>query len=272
MGRHKGIMLARVPGQMLARCNSTGIPTAHHQPNVEPVGSIPSIELLQHPLPSCQQMMLRTTHSRVSPIKSTTQQSLPSSLCSSAVRSELLTCADLLQHLANSIELTDSLARILRQKIDPTVTCVVLASRPQDREMPADSATESSHGDQCRPEKRSREDVASASAASKGKSSKCQHGRRRSQCKECGGSNICQHGRRRSQCKECGGSSICQHGRRRSVCKECGGGGICQHGRIRSECKECGGSSICQHRRQRSQCSECKGKEHAHSKTIGRER
>merc|ERR1712166_1279725 len=221
MGRHKGIMLARVPGQMLARCNSTGIPTAHHQPNVEPVGSIPSIELLQHPLPSCQQMMLRTTHSRVSPIKSITQQPLPSSLCSSAVRSELLTCADLLHHLANSIELSGSLAQILRQKVDPTVTCVVPNSKPQDREMPADPTTESPQEHQWRPAKRCRDDAASASAASKGKSS------------------ICQHGRIRRQCKDCGGSCICQHGRRRTVCKECGGSGICQHGRVRNNCKEC---------------------------------
>merc|ERR1712166_82033 len=185
MGRHKGIMLARVPGQMLARCNSTGIPTAHHQSNVETVGSIPSIEPLQHPLPSCQQMLLRTTHSRVSPTKSITQQPLPSSLCSSAVRSELLTCADLLQHLANSIELSGSLAQILRQKVDPAVTCVVLASKPKDRELPAEPTTESPQADQCRPEKRCREDAASASAASKGKSGMCQHGRIRTRCKEC---------------------------------------------------------------------------------------
>ena len=50
----------------------------------------------------------------------------------------------------------------------------------------------------------------------------CQHGRRRTQCKECGGSQICQHGRRRDRCKECGGSQICKHGRRRGHCKECG--------------------------------------------------
>merc|ERR1711865_830327 len=149
---------------MLARCNSTAIPTAQHRSNVEPVGSIPSIEPLQHSMPSRQQMMLRTTHNRVSPIKSITQQPLPSSLCSSAVRSELLTCADLLQHLANSIELSGSLAQILRQKVDPTVMCVVLASKPKDRGLPADSATESPQGDQCRPEKRCREDTASASA------------------------------------------------------------------------------------------------------------
>ena len=56
-------------------------------------------------------------------------------------------------------------------------------------------------------------------------------------------SSICQHGRQRSQCKECGGASICQHGRQRSECKECGGASICQHGRQRSQCKECGGAA-----------------------------
>ena len=87
--------------------------------------------------------------------------------------------------------------------------------------------------------------------------SACPHGRRRSECKECGGSEICEHGRRRSQCKECGGASICEHGRRRSACKECGGSGICEHGRQRSKCKECGGSGICEHGRQRFRCKEC---------------
>ena len=31
----------------------------------------------------------------------------------------------------------------------------------------------------------------------------------------------------------------CEHNRRRSRCKECGGAGICQHARIRSRCKTC---------------------------------
>ena len=89
----------------------------------------------------------------------------------------------------------------------------------------------------------------------------CEHGRRRSKCKECGGASICEHGRRRSKCKECGGAEhgrrrsikeCCEHGRQRSQCKECGGGSICEHGRVgrqRSQCKECGGGSICEHGR-----------------------
>ena len=33
---------------------------------------------------------------------------------------------------------------------------------------------------------------------------RCEHGRRRSQCKKCAGAGICQHGRQHSQCKGCG--------------------------------------------------------------------
>jgi len=88
---------------------------------------------------------------------------------------------------------------------------------------------------------------------------KCEHGRQKSKCKECGGSSICKHSRQKSQCKECGGSSICEHGRFKSTCKECGGSSICEHRRIKSTCKECGGSSICEHGRQKSTCKECGG-------------
>jgi len=70
---------------------------------------------------------------------------------------------------------------------------------------------------------------------------KCEHGRVRYSCKDCGGSGNCEHGRERSKCKDCGGSGICEHGRRRTVCKDCGGGSICEHGRRRSTCRDCGG-------------------------------
>ena len=67
---------------------------------------------------------------------------------------------------------------------------------------------------------------------------KCEHGRERSRCKDCGGSGICEHGRRRSQCKECGGSGICEHGRERYSCKDCGGSSMCEHGRRRRYCMD----------------------------------
>ena len=92
-----------------------------------------------------------------------------------------------------------------------------------------------------------------------GGTSICQHNRRRNQCVECGGVSICEHKRQKNQCVECGGSRICEHGRRRSHCVECGGSGICEHKRQRSKCIECGGVSICEHGRQRSSCVECGG-------------
>ena len=68
---------------------------------------------------------------------------------------------------------------------------------------------------------------------------KCEHKKRKNECKECGGSQICEHKKIRSQCKECEGGSICIHQRRRSQCKECEGGSICEHKRIRSHCFKC---------------------------------
>ena len=87
----------------------------------------------------------------------------------------------------------------------------------------------------------------------------CEHRRRRSRCKECGGASICEHGRQRCRCMECGGGGLCKHRRVRSKCKECGGSSICLHGRVRSTCKECGGASMCEHGRQRYQCTMCGG-------------
>ena len=40
-------------------------------------------------------------------------------------------------------------------------------------------------------------------------------------------SGTCQHGKRRSKCRDC---------------KDCGGGSICQHGKVRYRCKDCGRS------------------------------
>ena len=87
----------------------------------------------------------------------------------------------------------------------------------------------------------------------------CEHNRQKSQCKECGGASICKHNRQKSQCKECGGASICEHNRRKSTCKHCGGAGICEHNRRKAECKDCGGSSFCEHGRQKSRCKDCGG-------------
>ena len=49
----------------------------------------------------------------------------------------------------------------------------------------------------------------------------CEHDRRRSRCKPCGGSSFCEHGRRRSECKPCGGSAFCVHNLERPRCCLC---------------------------------------------------
>ena len=87
----------------------------------------------------------------------------------------------------------------------------------------------------------------------------CEHEKRKSRCNECGGSAFCEHGKHKSSCRYCCGSAFCEHGKRKSICKECGGSGICEHGRQKSHCKECGSSSFCQHEKQKSKCKECGG-------------
>jgi hypothetical protein len=88
---------------------------------------------------------------------------------------------------------------------------------------------------------------------------KCEHGKKKSLCKECGGSGICEHGKRKDYCKDCGGSQICEHGKNKSSCKECDGSQICEHGKHKTYCKECGGSQICEHEKEKRHCKECGG-------------
>ena len=45
----------------------------------------------------------------------------------------------------------------------------------------------------------------------------------------------------------------CDHGRRRSECKECGGSGICEHGRKRGKCKLC---AQCKYETKRMDCAD----------------
>jgi len=92
-----------------------------------------------------------------------------------------------------------------------------------------------------------------------GGSAFCEHGRRRTTCRECGGSQICKHSKRKNTCKECGGSEICEHEIHKSFCKQCGGSQICEHGKQKSRCKKCGGSQICSHGKQKSYCIDCGG-------------
>ena len=102
---------------------------------------------------------------------------------------------------------------------------------------------------------------------------KCEHGKLRHVCVDCGGAGICKHRKYKQDCKECEGDAIClhniskrfcascgkgfcKHGKMTRKCKECGGP-ICKHGRNRRICVKCMGSSICEHKRIRYSCKDC---------------
>ena len=73
----------------------------------------------------------------------------------------------------------------------------------------------------------------------------CQHGKRKSHCKDCGGGSMCEHGKRKYYCRKCGGNAICEHNKTIYLCKECKGNSLCEHDKLKSFCKLCGGSSLC---------------------------
>ena len=93
---------------------------------------------------------------------------------------------------------------------------------------------------------------------------KCQHGKRRYQCRDptcSGGGAFCMHNIQRSTCRdsECrGGNAFCKHNIARSRCRdsECGGGNaFCMHNIARAICRDptCdGGTTFCMHSIQRS--------------------
>lgn len=74
---------------------------------------------------------------------------------------------------------------------------------------------------------------------------KCEHGRTKYLCVQCGGPQICEHKKERNKCIVCEGSSICHHAKRRARCVECGGASMCEHKKRRAHCAECGGREVC---------------------------
>jgi hypothetical protein len=90
------------------------------------------------------------------------------------------------------------------------------------------------------------------------KHKRCEHGRSKYECRDCGGSAFCMHDKRKTICHECGGSSLCKHQRVRTKCKDCKGVGICKHNRRKEICQDCRGKQICSHDKQRWRCKDCK--------------
>lgn len=90
-------------------------------------------------------------------------------------------------------------------------------------------------------------------------SKKCEHGRQKRRCVDCGGCDICEHKKRRSRCKDCGASEFCEHDKRKSNCKDCKGGSICKHNKQKNICIECGPNYFCIHKKRKELCADCKG-------------
>lgn len=87
---------------------------------------------------------------------------------------------------------------------------------------------------------------------------KCEHGKQKYFCKECGGKGYCIHNKLKHNCNECS-ISICNHGKEKYYCKDCGGKGCCEHNQIKKDCITCKGSSICEHNKRKRTCIDCKG-------------
>ncbi len=90
---------------------------------------------------------------------------------------------------------------------------------------------------------------------------KCEHGKQKYLCKDCGGKGICSHNKAKSICKLCKAISICKHNRIKSQCKDCDGASLCDHNKRRSRCIQCKGGSICDHNKLKSRCIQCNGNE-----------
>ena len=99
----------------------------------------------------------------------------------------------------------------------------------------------------------------------------CEHGKQKYYCKECGGKGYCEHNRNKKDCTICKGCMVCSHGKRKRTCVECKGSSICSHGTRKSICIICKGSSICQHDKIKDDCIICtpnNGCQHCHSVFI----
>ena len=114
---------------------------------------------------------------------------------------------------------------------------------------------------------------------------KCEHGKRKYRCSECGAKTTCDHGKEKKgyYCVECyrlgiGGKGVCHHLERRdrcnNGCEKLKGSEICKHGTNKHYCKKegCGGGQICGHGKNRSKCDKCNKPGEGHLCPCGKPR
>jgi hypothetical protein len=88
---------------------------------------------------------------------------------------------------------------------------------------------------------------------------KCEHGKRKTYCRTCGGSSLCIHDKVKRRCHTCGGSAFCEHGKYKETCRTCGGSAFCIHDKLKANCRTCGGTSFCIHDKLKANCRTCGG-------------
>jgi len=86
---------------------------------------------------------------------------------------------------------------------------------------------------------------------------KCEHGRRKSDCRECSPGNFCIHNKTLRKCPICSPNILCPHNCRRQNCRICTPEKFCTHNLKRQGCKICTPSSFCQHNLQPTRCKIC---------------
>jgi hypothetical protein len=86
---------------------------------------------------------------------------------------------------------------------------------------------------------------------------KCEHGKEKYRCIQCGGASICIHKKEKYICSQCNGKGTCHHNKQIRQCKDCKGINICEHNVNKSTCKTCKGISVCEHNKQRCRCKIC---------------
>ena len=86
---------------------------------------------------------------------------------------------------------------------------------------------------------------------------KCEHGKRKTDCKECSAGNFCIHNKTIRRCPICTPSCVCEHSSRRSACKICSPNILCTHNCRYRSCRICSPDKFCTHNLARSGCKIC---------------
>jgi len=86
---------------------------------------------------------------------------------------------------------------------------------------------------------------------------KCEHDKRKTDCKECSAGNFCIHNKTLRQCPICTPSCACEHSSRRNMCKICSPNILCPHNYRYQSCRICSPDKFCTHNLAIKGCKIC---------------